>query len=195
MDTCVIWIHHYYVRRDETCFLKLQLARVCFFYTHISFHRNWSDFSQALSKARDTKQINVSEVIIYQKTLSANAATMYWSIFWRSIVISWDILFRSKAQLFQLSILYHVYLNVYLPAVNRHSRDIFGWIFGSFFSKTSAAWKSDKGNAHSDWISHHCGCLRRREYNRVVFCWLTSSHLVLHKAVNAIFFGVSRLYI
>ena len=67
MDTCVIWIHHYYVRRDETCFLKLQLARVCFFYTHISFHRNWSDFSQALSKARDTKQINVSEVIIYQK--------------------------------------------------------------------------------------------------------------------------------
>ena len=81
-------------------------------------------------------------------------------------------------------------------AVNRQGhfghRDIFGWIFGSFFSKTSAAWKSDKGNAHSDWISHHCGCLRRREYNRVVFCWLTSSHLVLHKAVNAIFFGVCK---
>ena len=98
-----------------------------------------------------------------------------------------------------LSILYHVYSNVYLPAVNRQGhfghRDIFCWIFGSFCSKTSAAWKSDKGNAHLDYISPHCSCLRRREYNRVVFCWLTSSHLVLHKAVNAIFFGVSRLYI
>ena len=37
-----------------------------------------------------------------------------------------ETLFRSKAQLFQLSILYHVYLNVFLPAVNRQSRDIFG---------------------------------------------------------------------
>ena len=63
-----------------TYFLKLQLARVCFLYAHF-FHRNWSDFSQALSKARDTKQINVSEVIIYQKTLSATAATMYLAYF------------------------------------------------------------------------------------------------------------------
>ena len=180
-------------------FSSFNLQEYVFFYTHNPFHRNWSDFSQALSKARDTKQINVSEVIIYQKTLSAIAATMYWSIFWGSIAISWDILFRSKAKLFQLSILYHVYWNVYLPKVNRQGhfdhRDIFGWIFGSFCSKTSSAWKSDKGNAHSDWISPLCGCLRRREYNRVVFCWLTSSHLVLHKAVNAIFLGVSRLYI
>ena len=66
--------------RDVTYFLKLQLARVCFLYAHF-FHRNWSDFSQALSKARDTKQINVSEVIIYQKTLSATAATMYLAYF------------------------------------------------------------------------------------------------------------------
>ena len=132
----ITWIHHYYLRREMwLVFSSFNWQE--FFYTHNSFHRNWSDFSQALSKARDTKQINVSEVIIYQKTLSAIAATMYWSIFWGSIAISWDILFRSKAKLFQLSILYHVYWNVYLPKVNRQGhfdhRDIFGWIFGWIF--------------------------------------------------------------
>ena len=57
-------------------FSHTSTGKSLFFYTHISFHRNWSDFSQALSKARDTKQINVSEVIIYQKTLSATTVTM-----------------------------------------------------------------------------------------------------------------------
>ena len=118
-------------------FSQASTCKSMFFYTHISFHRNWSDFSQALSKARDTKQINVSEVIIYQKTLSAIAATMYWSIFWGSIAISWDILFRSNAKLFQLTILCHVHLNVYLPTVKTKGhfghRDIFGWSFGWIF--------------------------------------------------------------
>ena len=38
------------------------------------FHWKGSDFSQALSKEQDTKQINVSEVIIYQKTLFSGIA-------------------------------------------------------------------------------------------------------------------------
>ena len=103
MDALLEFITTIYVRRERCdLFSEASTCKSMFFYTHISFHRNWSDFSQALSKARDTKQINVSEVIIYQKTLSATAATMYWSIFWRSIVISWDILFRSEAKLFQV---------------------------------------------------------------------------------------------
>ena len=116
---CITWIHHYYLRRDVTYFLKLQLARVCFLYAHFfSSKLVWFFSGPVKSKRYKTNKCVRSNYI--SKNPFCNCCHNVLKHILKEHCYFMRHCFAVKPNYCNyLSILYHVYLNIYLPAVNR----------------------------------------------------------------------------